>query len=168
LAVWRFFFSATAPGEISFALPQLAYPSMDCSLAAFVAVSLPMIILAMGLGNVQGLGFLIAQEYPVPVTRITVLTGVNSIVNALLGGHAATVARTGAAILVGPEAGPKEGRYWAAMIAAVLTVTIALGAGTLTPLLMALPRTFVVTLDQDRVGEAEGSDAVGNLSNLRF
>jgi benzoate membrane transport protein len=141
-----FLFGNTAPGAISFALPQLTYPGMDFSFAAFVAVSLPMIILAMGLGNVQGLGFLITQEYPVPVTQTTIATGLNSIVNAFLGGHAATVARTGAAILAGPEAGPKEGRYWSATIAAVLTVIIALGAGTLTSLLMVLPRTFVVTL----------------------
>jgi benzoate membrane transport protein len=141
-----FLFGNTALGAISFALPQLAYPGMDFSFAAVVAVSLPMVILAMGLGNVQGLGFLMAQEYPVPVTQTTVVTGLNSIVNAFLGGHAATVARTGAAILAGPEAGPKEGRYWAATIAAALTVTIALGAGTLTSLLTALPRTFVVTL----------------------
>lgn len=141
-----FLFGHTVPGEISFALPQLAYPGIHFSFAAFLAISLPMTILAMGLGNVQGLGFLIAQEYAVPVTRVTILTGVNSIVNAFLGGHAATVARTGAAILAGPEAGPKEGRYWASMISAVLTITIALGAGTLTSLLRALPRTFVVTL----------------------
>lgn len=134
-----FLFGDTAPGAISFAFPDLGYPGMDFSFAAFVAVSLPMIILAMGLGNVQGLGFLIAQEYPVPVARITIVTGVNSIVNAFLGGHASTVTRTGAAILAGPEAGPKERRYWAATIAAVLTVTIALGAGTLTSLLVALP-----------------------------
>ena len=136
----------TSPDAISFALPQLAYPGMTFSPAAFIAVSFPMIILAMGLGNVQGLGFLLAQGYEVPVTRVTVLTGINSVVNAFLGGHASTVARTGAAIVAGPEAGPKEGRYWAAVISALLTVTIALGAGTLTSLLAALPRTFVVTL----------------------
>jgi benzoate membrane transport protein len=139
-------FGNTAPDAISFAFPELGYPGMTFSFAAFVAVSLPMIILAMGLGNVQGLGFLIAQGYTVPVTHITVFTGVNSIVNAFLGGHASTVARTGAAIVAGPEAGPKEGRYWAAVISAALTVLIALGAGTLTSLLVALPRTFVVTL----------------------
>jgi len=141
-----FLFGDAAPGAISFRLPELAYPGMDFTLASFVAVTFPMIILAMGLGNVQGLGFLVAQKYPVPVTQVTVLTGINSVVNALLGGHAATVARTGAAIVAGPDAGPQDRRYWAATISAVLTVSIALGAGTLTSLLTALPRTFVVTL----------------------
>ena len=87
-----------------------------------------MILLAMGLGNVQGLGFLLSQGYRVPITAVTVTVGLNSMVNTLLGGHPATVARTGAAILAGPDAGPKEGRYWAALIAATLTISIALGA----------------------------------------
>ena len=81
-----------------------------------------------------------------PITAVTITVGLNSMVNTLLGGHPATVARTGAAILAGPDAGPVEGRYWANLVAATLTFSIALGAGTLTSLLAVLPRTFVVTL----------------------
>ena len=141
-----FLFGDTSPEVVSWSLPDLAVPGMSFSPHAFVAVSLPLIVLAMGLGNVQGLGFLISQGYRVPVTPVTVTVGLNSIVNSVLGGHPATVARTGAAILAGPDAGPKEGRYWANLIAATLTLSIALGAGTLTSLLAVLPRTFVITL----------------------
>jgi len=141
-----FAFGDTSPDVISWAFPELSVPGVAFSFPAFLAVSLPMIILAMGLGNVQGLGFLLSQDYKVPITPVTVVAGLNSMVNTVFGGHPATVARTGAAIVAGPEAGPKEGRYWANVIAAALTITIALGAGTLTSLLTALPRTFVVTL----------------------
>lgn len=141
-----YLFGETSLNLVSWSLPELAVPGMDFSASAFIAVSVPMIILAMGLGNVQGLGFLISQDYKVPITSITVVAGLNSVVNAFLGGHSATVARTGAAILAGPDAGPKEGRYWACVIAAALTFFVALGAGTLTSLIAVLPRTFVVTL----------------------
>ncbi len=141
-----FAFGDSATEVISWSLPDLALPGIDFTLPAFIAISLPMIVLAMGLGNVQGLGFLMAQGYRVPITAVTVTIGLNSIVNAVLGGHPATVARTGAAILAGPDAGPKQGRYWASVIAATLTISIALGAGTLSSLLAALPRSFVVTL----------------------
>ncbi|MDA1022666.1 MAG: benzoate/H(+) symporter BenE family transporter [Proteobacteria bacterium] len=141
-----YLFGETSLELVSWSLPELAVPGMDFSVSAFIAVSLPMIILAMGLGNVQGLGFLISQDYKVPITVVTVVAGLNSVVNAVLGGHSATVARTGAAILAGPDAGPKEGRYWACVIAAALTIIVALGAGTLTSLIAVLPRTFVVTL----------------------
>ncbi|MDD9879033.1 MAG: benzoate/H(+) symporter BenE family transporter [Magnetovibrio sp.] len=141
-----FLTGGAAPEAIVWELPELVVPEIAFSAPAFVAVSLPMIVFAMGLGNVQGLGFLLNQKYRVPVTPVTVTVGLNSIVNALLGGHAATVARTGAAILAGPEAGPKESRYWANLIAAGLTVSIALGAGTLVSLVAVLPASFVVTL----------------------
>lgn len=141
-----FLFGDASAEVVSWSLPDPTIPGFSFTFSAFMGISLPMIILAMGLGNVQGLGFLISQNYRVPITAITVTTGLNSVVNALLGGHPATVARTGAAILAGPDAGPKEGRYWANVIAATLTISIALGAGTLSSLLAALPRTFVVTL----------------------
>jgi benzoate membrane transport protein len=100
----------------------------------------------MGLGNVQGLGFLMAQGYAVPVNLTTAVVGVNSIVNALFGGHAATVARIGVAILASPEAGRKEGRYWASVIAAGLTILLALAAAPIMSLIGVLPKSYIYAL----------------------
>ncbi len=135
-----------SPAPVSWSLPALALPGLSFSLPAFIAVTIPMVVLAMGLGNVQGLGFLLGQGYQVPVNRVTVMVGINSIINALLGGHPATVARTGVAILAGPDAGPLSGRYWANLIAATLTLTIALAASPVTSLLQILPRGYVLAL----------------------
>jgi len=131
---------------ITWSLPALVVPEMSFSLSAFIAVTLPMLVLAMGLGNVQGLGFLLAQGYRVPVNPVTVIVGINSIVNAMLGGHPAIVARTGVAIVAAPDAGPLSGRYWANLIAAALTLTIALAASPVTSLLVVLPRAYVLAL----------------------
>ena len=131
---------------VEWTLPALAVPDMAFSASAIVAVSLPMVVLAMGLGNIQGLGYLLAQGYKVPVNAVSTIVGVNSIVNALLGGHAATVARTGVAILASADAGPAPGRYWAAVIAAALTIVMALAATPLASLLNVLPRTYVYAL----------------------
>jgi len=139
-------FGTATPDVVAWSLPDVVMPEMRFSWSAIAAVSLPMTVLAIGLGNVQGLGFLVAQGYRVPITPITVVVGLASVVNAGFGGHPATVARTGAAILAGPDAGPVRGRYWASLIAAILTLTIALGAATLSSLLAVLPRTLVVTL----------------------
>lgn len=141
-----YLFGETALNRVAWTLPDLAVPGMDFSVSAFIAISLPMVVLAMGLGNVQGMGFLMSQGYTVPVTAMTVIVGLNSVFNAVLGGHPATVGRAPTAILAGPDAGPKEGRYWASTIAAFLTISIALAAGTMTSLFSALPRSFVVTL----------------------
>ena len=53
-------------------------------------------------------GFLIGQGYRVPVTPISIVIGITSVINASLGGHPSIVARTGVAILAGPDARPKE------------------------------------------------------------
>ena len=126
--------------------PSLVVPDFRFSLSAIVAVSLPMVVLAMGLGNVQGLGFLIAQGYAVPVNLVSTVVGFNSVINTLLGGHAATVARTGVAILGGPDAGPVNGRYWAAVISAILTIAMAFAATPVASLLKVLPQTYVFAI----------------------
>ena len=137
----------TAGAEaVEWNLPALAFPGVSFSASAVVAVSLPMVVLAMGLGNVQGLGFLLAQGYGVPVNGISTVVGVNSVINALLGGHPATVARTGVAILASSDAGPVSGRYWAAVISASLTIVLASAATPVASLLNILPKTFVFAL----------------------
>ena len=100
----------------------------------------------MVLGNVQGLGFVLAQGYRVPVKPVTLLVGIGSVVNALLGGYPAIVGRTAVAILAAPDAGPLSGRYTGSIVAAALTVALALAAGPLTSLLALLPRAYIVTL----------------------
>jgi benzoate membrane transport protein len=66
--------------------------------------------------------------------------------NAVFGGHAATVARTGVAIVAGPDAGAVSGRYWAAVISAALTLVLALASTPVASLLNVLPKTYVLAL----------------------
>ncbi len=127
-------------------LPTLTVPAMEFSTAAVIAVSLPMVVMAMGLGNIQGLGFLVAQGYNVPINTVSTVVGISSVVNALFGGHPATVARTGVAILASPEAGPASGRYWAVVVAAALTIVLACAATPVASLLNVLPKTYIVAL----------------------
>jgi len=135
-----------SPDAMSWSLPVLAVPKIGFSGPAVAAVSLPMVVLALGLGNVQGLGFLMGQGYKVPINKISILVGVNSVVNALLGGHPATVARTGVAIIAGPNAGLESQRYWGSIVAAVLTLIIALAAGLVIPILAVLPSYYIFAL----------------------
>jgi benzoate membrane transport protein len=131
---------------IQWALPSVGVPEIAFSAPAIVAITLPMLILAMGLGNVQGLGFLMAQGYRVPIDRTTVIVGIGSVVNALFGGHPAIVARTGVAILAAPDAGPQSGRYWANLVAASLTILLAVTAAPVMSLIGVLPRSYIFAL----------------------
>lgn len=128
---------------VEWTMPAFLAPDMSFSLPAVIGISLPMVVLAMGLGNVQGIGFLLAQGYRVPVNTVSTAVGIASVVNAFLGGHAATVARNGVAILASAEAGPPTGRYWGAVISAALTVVIAFAATPVASLLNILPKTYI-------------------------
>lgn len=135
-----------AGASIQWALPSMGVPEITFSAPAIMAITLPMLILAMGLGNVQGIGFLIAQGYRVPIDLSTAIVGVSSVVNALFGGHPATVARTGVAIFAAPDAGPQSGRYWANLVAASLTMLLAVAAAPVMCLIGILPRSYVFAL----------------------
>jgi benzoate membrane transport protein len=131
---------------VEWTMPAFAIPDMTFSYSAVIAMSLPMVVLSMGLGNVQGIGFLLAQGYRVPVNTVSTVIGVTSVVNAFLGGHPATVARTGVAILASPESGAVSGRYWAAVISAGLTIILAFAATPVASLLNVLPNTYIVAV----------------------
>jgi benzoate membrane transport protein len=137
---------AGASMEFAWSAPYLAVPEMSFSFAALAAITLPMIVLSMGLGNVQGLGFLQAQGYAVPVTPVSVLVGVASALNALFGGHPAIVARTGVAMLAGKDAGPAEGRYWGVVVSALLTLLIAFAGTAIAALVAVLPKSYIFAL----------------------
>ena len=144
--VAMFFGGSTVAIDLAWSAPVLVMPEMTFGLAAFAAITLPMIVLSMGLGNVQGLGFLQAQGFNVAVNPVSVLVGMASTLNAIFGGHPAIVARTGVAMLAAKEAGPAEGRYWGVVISASLTLFIAFAGTTIAALVGALPRSYVFAL----------------------
>jgi benzoate membrane transport protein len=134
------------PPALQWSPPALGVPAMEFTAGALLAVSVPLVVLALGLGNVQGLGFLAAQGYRVPVNAVSVLAGAASVVNGLFGGHPASVARAGVAMLASPEVGPAEQRYLAVVVSALLTLVLAFAAFPLALLLAALPKGYVVAL----------------------
>ncbi|HEY3060231.1 MAG TPA: benzoate/H(+) symporter BenE family transporter [Chloroflexota bacterium] len=137
--------SAT-PAPVDWAWPSLAVPTMQFSITGFLAISLPLIVLSIGLGNVQGLGYLSEQGYRVPANRVTFVLGLATVVNAVFGGHTAQVSRNGIPIMASPEAGPIGGRYWASLIASSAMLLIALAAAPVTSLLGILPHSYIVAL----------------------
>ena len=127
-------------------IPTLVIPSFHFTWAAFLAVTLPMVLLTVAVGNVQGLGFLQAQGYVVRANMLTLVGGVTSVVNSLFGGHAAGVGRAAIAVMASSEAGPAGGRYWAAVLVSLLTLGLALAAGPVTSLITVVPTAIIATL----------------------
>ena len=74
-----------------------------------------------------------------PVDPITLVVGLQSVVNAIFGGHQAIVGRGCVAILASPEAGPRAGRYWGSLIANGLIVPVAFAAAPVASLIAVVP-----------------------------
>ncbi len=133
----------TGAPDFELALPSLVMPGATFSPEAVLTISVPMVVLVLGLGNVQALGYLEAQGYRVPANPLTVAIGVITSLSALLGGHPAAMTRVSSAILGGPESGPLERRYWGALVAYVGVVLVALTSGLMIALVLVLPPAYV-------------------------
>jgi benzoate membrane transport protein len=116
------------------------------SAGSLLALAPPLVVLAVGVGNVQGLGFLLSQGYRPRIGLLTVVVGLSSVVNAAFGGHPATIQRIGVAIVGGEAAGPRDQRYVANLLAAVCALLLGLSAATAGTLLGVLPPALVATL----------------------
>ncbi len=134
------------PFEIDSGLPRLTVPGFEPSIEATLAISVPMIVLVLGLGNVQSLGFMISEGYRPPLNPVTSIIGLMTIVNAVFGGQPAAMARTGTAMVAGRDAGPLQARYWAAFVAFVPVLGVALGTGVVVAVIGVLPAAFILAM----------------------
>jgi benzoate membrane transport protein len=133
-------------GEIAWVAPGVEVISTGFSLRTALEVGVPLAVLSVVLGTVQGIGFLRAEGFAVPGDRIAVAAGGCSLVNATLGATPASIALASTVIVGGPEAGHREGRYWAGVIASSTAVLIALAGGTIASVLGALPPSYVTVV----------------------
>src|SRR5829696_4143690 len=134
------------PGAFRWSPPAIVplMPAFDPG--SLLAVSVPLVVMAIGIGNVQGIGMLVTQGYRPPTNLLTVAVGINSVINAVFGGHPSTVARNGVAILAGDDAGPRDQRYVANLVASLFALFLALSAMTASALLEVLPISLVASL----------------------
>jgi benzoate membrane transport protein len=134
------------PADVPLAItgPRIALPAFDPG--AIVTLVVPIVLVVVGTGNVQALGFLRAQGFRPPTERLTLLVGALTIVNAALGGTPAGMARVGAAIVGGPDAGPKRDRWIASVISSLVFIVVAILAVPVAALSFSLPRGLVTTV----------------------
>ena len=124
-------------------VPAIAPTMPSFSVESFLTLSVPLVVMVVGLGNVQGIGFLVSEGYRPPIKLITVVVGITSVVNALLGGHPSTIQRGGTAIVAGRDAGPIGSRYVAALIASAWALLLAFTATTSQSIADVLPMGVV-------------------------
>lgn len=133
-------------GAVVWAPPVFALVAPRFDPGAVLAVSLPVVAIVAGMNNPQGFGLLRSQGYAAPVNLLTTVTGAASMINALFGGFPASIQRIGLAILAGEEAGPRAGRYAAAVLASAGMAVLAGSAAAASSLTSVFPASFVSAL----------------------
>ena len=128
-----------------FAVP--VYTAPHFSLAAFVSLALPLFVVTMASQNLPGVAVIRATGYPIPVSRIIIMTGFATLVLAPFGAYALNLSAITAAICMGPEAHEdKSKRYTAAAVCGLLYIVLGIFGAVVTGLLTAFPKELVACI----------------------
>ena len=130
----------------SMALPTMALPAFDFDPSSLVALGLPLLILTVGIGNLQALAVLRSEGFQARGNFYGFAAGAASLVNALGGGHPAAIGGSSIVISSGPTAGPKESRFWAIVLSSVPTMAVALAAVPVIAVVQDLPLSYTLTV----------------------
>jgi len=130
----------------SMALPAMALPTFDFNPSSLVALGLPLLILTVGVGNLQALAVLKSEGFQPRGNFFGFAAGVASLVNALGGGHPAAIGSSSIVIASGSAAGPKESRFWAIVLSSVPTIAVALAAVPVIAVVQDLPLSYTLTV----------------------
>jgi benzoate membrane transport protein len=133
---------ATVPVDLG-GPPALVWTAPVLDPVAIATVGVPLFLVTMAGQNVPGLAVLAQFGFRPPLRPVLVTTGLGTLAGAPLGGHAVNLAAISAALAAGPDAGPPERRWIAAVANGVGIAVLGLGAGAATALVLAAPPVLV-------------------------
>jgi len=124
--------------------PVVALTAPHIDAGALVSLALPLFVVTMASQNVPGMAVLASYGYRPPLRPLLVSTGAATAVGAPFGAHAINLAAITAALVAGPEAGPRPERRWiAAVSSGVAYLVLALVSGAATVLVAAAPPVLI-------------------------
>jgi predicted benzoate:H+ symporter BenE len=130
----------------SMTLPQVFSVSVEFAPAAMIALGAPLLILVVGVGNIQSLAILRSEGFDMKGNLMGLTAGCVTLINAMFGGHAASIGGAGTPLGAGSSAGVKEFRFWAIIISSVPVVLIAFAATPIIALIQELPVSYTLTV----------------------
>lgn len=130
--------------EAMFVMPQTVMPSFTAH--AFVSITIPVAVLILSNDIAVALAALRKNNFELPANRILVISGLATTLVGFFGGHAATVGGMMSAICSQDEAGPKNKRYWAAIVSGALVLLFGLFAWGAVAFIEVLPLAFITII----------------------
>ena len=138
----------TAQGRFHAANLEAGAPRLDFVMPVFdpgamVGVGIPLLLLAVGLQNMQGFGGARLRGFEPPVSAGTGAMGALSMLNGLFGAPPSAMQTTPLFLMAAEEAGPRESRWIGAVVASVSCIAIAASAVTVASFVGSVPPAFL-------------------------
>jgi benzoate membrane transport protein len=131
-------------GAFSHPLPSITATLPHLDPGTIAGVGLPLFLVTMASQNLAGMSVLALHGYRPRLRPVLTTTGAVSAVIAPLGGHGINLAAITAALMAGPDAGPRPERRWIAGAAAGAThVGLGLAAGLATAFIATAPPVLI-------------------------
>lgn len=125
-------------------IPDPQFVSPVFTLESAISIGVPLFIVTMASQNIPGLAVLKTYDYPLKPGLWFPTTGLLSMASASIGGHAVNLAAITAAMCASEEAHPeKSRRYWAAVMAGIVSVGLGLLAGLVTAFVTLAPAILI-------------------------
>jgi benzoate membrane transport protein len=137
---------ASVTPAITWQPPHFVLAQPVLSSTGLLAVTLPLIVILVGMNLVPSCAFLDGQQYRPPTRQMALTIGLAALVAPLFHGFTSAPSRDGGSIMAGPDAGPASDRYLSTLIGGTLMLVLAFAAGTVVALAAVLPVSFIVTL----------------------
>jgi len=136
---------STSAAMVAFSAPEFTMPTF--TIAAILAISVPLAFLEIGAQNAEAIGVLYVGGYKPPINAMTAITGLGSVAAALLGGHNANIAGPMTAICASDQAGEdKSKRYSASVINGIIFIAFGLLSGIAIPYVLMLPTALIAVV----------------------
>lgn len=135
-------FGGSAPPQLELIHPVIPTPAV--SLAAMVELVVPLAITVLIVQNGQGFAVLKSAGHAPPIDAVTVACGVGAVISAVTGGVSTCLTGPTNALLV--SGGEHKRQYTAGLTVGCLATVFGLLAPTFTRLLLAAPKSLVMTL----------------------
>jgi len=137
---------ATWP-EGGLALTGLEFVTPRFDTAAMLGIGIPLYLVTMAAQNLPGFAVLRAAGYQPPVPACLFVTGLTSFLTAPFGAHMVNMAAISASICTGPDTHPDPAQRWkAGILYGLLWLAIAVTAGLLLALILAMPKALIVAV----------------------
>ncbi|WP_139998248.1 benzoate/H(+) symporter BenE family transporter [Paenibacillus paridis] len=128
--------------KIPFALPHVIWPVF--SWHGFISLALPMALLVLSNDLFVALAALRKNGYEPSAVKIITLTGIATSLTGWFGGHAVNVGGMMSMLCSSEEAGPKDKRYYSAIVSGALVMLFGLFAWKVIAFMKILPLAFIV------------------------